>query len=146
MVCRRGQLGWLLVAWATLVAQAAPPACCGACDEVCCAVPADRCGPAAAETNGAAATNCPLCAATPTAPETDSDSRPCRCCLDAAHEQPFVPSQSPLRNLSADGGSVLPATASLDVPPALGASREYLAASLAVPIRPARILFGVWRN
>jgi hypothetical protein len=25
-------------------------------------------------------------------------------------------------------------------------SREYLAASLAVPIRPTRILFGVWRN
>jgi hypothetical protein len=36
--------------------------------------------------------------------------------------------------------------ADLEVPQSLGVSREYLAASLAVPIRPVRILFGVWRN
>jgi hypothetical protein len=40
------------------------------------------------------------------------------------------------------GPSVLPAIASQ----VLGVSREYLAASLAIPIRPPRILFGVWRN
>ncbi|MFM8892678.1 MAG: hypothetical protein ACKOTB_13850 [Planctomycetia bacterium] len=40
------------------------------------------------------------------------------------------------------GPSVLPAIA----PQVLGVSREYLAASLAIPIRPPRILFGVWRN
>jgi len=31
-------------------------------------------------------------------------------------------------------------------PQVLGVSREYLAASLAVPVRPPRILFGIWRN
>jgi hypothetical protein len=31
------------------------------------------------------------------------------------------------------------------VPQVLGVSREYMAASLAMPIRPPRILFGVWR-
>ena len=31
-------------------------------------------------------------------------------------------------------------------PPTLGVSREYAADLMAVPIRPPRILFGVWRN
>jgi hypothetical protein len=34
----------------------------------------------------------------------------------------------------------------IDVPRDLGVSREYVTAALAVPIRPPRILFGVWRN
>jgi hypothetical protein len=40
------------------------------------------------------------------------------------------------------GPAFLPPVAPL----VLGVSREYLAASLAIPIRPPRILFGVWRN
>jgi hypothetical protein len=36
--------------------------------------------------------------------------------------------------------------ASPEAPHELGASREFVAASLAVPIRPVRILYGVWRN
>ena len=37
-------------------------------------------------------------------------------------------------------------SASLEAPHAIGVSREYAAASLSVPIRPVRVLYGVWRN
>jgi len=145
MHCRRGQGTWLLVAWAALVAQAAPWACCGACDRACCEAQSDRCGPAAAEANDATP-RCPLCAAAAAAPKTDSDGHPCRCHLDAREVQFVVPAQGPFRVHTENNAPVAPAIASPNVPPALGASREYLAASLAVPIRPPRILFGVWRN
>ncbi|MFM8802768.1 MAG: hypothetical protein ACKOK8_02460 [Planctomycetia bacterium] len=83
--------------------------------------------------------------AEPGQPLPDTD-RPCHCQLKARQHEPLSLSRSTLPAVAdgamAIGSSVLPAIA----PQVLGVSREYLAASLAIPIRPPRILFGVWRN
>ena len=149
MVQRRSKLGWLVVAWAAVVAQAVPAVCCGACDRPCCSGQAERYATAAAEAL-ADSGGCPLCAAAtaPTAackqPPRSAD-QPCRCHLAARQEQPLASSPDSLRNLTA-GDQPAALAAALPTPPeVIGASREYLAASLAVPIRPPRILFGVWR-
>lgn len=57
-----------------------------------------------------------------------------------ASSQGTLPSFDPVAQAS------LPAVAPPATPQVLGVNREYLAASLAVPIRPPRILYGVWRN
>ena len=107
--------GWVLAACAAVVAQAAPTTLCRSCDQPCCAVVHEAC----------------------------CHDEPCHCQLDARDEQPL--SQGPL-TACADGGPALGLAMVLPlVPQVLGVSREYLAVSLAMPIRPPRILFGVWR-
>ncbi len=145
MVCRRINLGWIVASWAAVVAQALPAVCCGACDRACCSERADRCSPVVAEAP-ADAGSCPICAAGSTATAGhqahDSTEQACRCHLKARQDQPLAPSTSSLLNLVAGDP---PAVLSAAPPQAIGMSREYLAASRAVPIRPPRILFGVWR-
>ncbi len=116
---------WLMVACAALVAQVAPQAWGGDCDRGCCAAEACEC-----------CTACPTESATP----------PCHCRLDARQDQPLSGqrNRSPERELL--GQVAVSDWASPEAPHVLGASREFAAASLAVPIRPVRILYGVWRN
>ena len=150
MVQRRSKLGWIVAAWAAVVAQAVPAACCGACDQPCCVGQAERHATGAAEVP-ADSGGCPACAAATAAPTAcerapRSTDHPCRCHLAARQEQPVAPSPDSLRNLTPDDQPAALTAAPPTPPQAIGVSREYLAASLAVPIRPPRILFGVWRN
>ncbi|MFM8495486.1 MAG: hypothetical protein ACKOEM_08155 [Planctomycetia bacterium] len=116
---------WLVVAAVALVAQVVPQAWSGDCDRGCCAAEVHEC--------------CTACPA-------DTADPPCHCQLDARQDQPV----SVLRGTSPQP-DLLDQVAVADwaftqAPHALGVSREYVAASLAVPIRPTRILYGVWRN
>jgi hypothetical protein len=150
VVQRRNKLGWIVAAWAAVVAQAVPAVCCGACDRPCCSGQAERHATAAAEAP-ADSGGCPACTAATTATAACEQSprsadHPCRCHLAARQEQPLASSPDSLRNLTTSNQPAPLAAAPPTPPEAIGVSREYLAASLAVPIRPTRILFGVWRN
>ena len=146
MVQSRTQLVWALAACAAVFAQVTPRALCEACDQPCCASRANshasRAAAAADESTG----GCLRCAAEAGCPLPVTSDRPCHCQLKAPHDEPLAHSRSTLPSL-ADGALTtgLPALPPV-APQVLGVSREYLAASLAIPIRPPRILFGVWRN
>lgn len=116
---------WLVVAAATLVAQAVPQAWGTECERACCVV----------EDHGCCSSG----------PVKVPDS-PCHCQLDARQDEPLTTDRgtSSAPDLLPRGLAVH--SASREVPQALGVSREYVASSLAVPIRPVRILQGVWRN
>jgi len=116
---------WLVMAFVAFAAQVAPQAGGGECDRGCCAAESGAC--------------CSACPAETTAP-------PCHCQLEARQDQPLSISKgsTPDRDLLEQVAVV--ESASLEAPPAIGVSREYVAASLAVPIRPVRVLYGVWRN
>ena len=145
MVRRRSQIAWMVAACAALVAQTAPRAWCLTCDLSCCDARADQCGGAGPESSVEPAVGCPACAAH--AADGDKPSTaPCHCQLTARQDQPFSPSKGNFRGLDAGDASVAPAVLAPLAPSVLGISREYVAASLAMPIRPLRILFGVWRN
>ena len=149
MVRRRNKFGWLAAACMAVVAQGLPAACCGACDRPCCSEHSDKYHAAVAEAP-ADSGGCPLCAAATTATAGEQTHDPtdqaCRCHLKARQVQPLAPAPDSLRDRAAgDPPAIL--SAPRPIPPqAIGVSREYLAASLAVPIRPPRILFGVWRD
>lgn len=138
----RKQFVWFVAACA-VVAQAPPAMPCFGCDRPCCADRAS--GHAAVDTDGEVASGCPLCSAAHPRPADTSDL-PCRCQLDARHDQPVSLSRGADRAGDERSPAHGPAVARPPVPPLLGISREYLATSLAVPIRPPRVLFGVWRN
>jgi hypothetical protein len=129
------KFGWIVAAWAAVVAQALPTVCRGDCGRPCWA--------------RADSGDCPLCAApaaTAGAQPSDTSDEPCRCHLDARQDQPLAPSKGSLLDLVAADLQAVLSAARPTPPQAIGVSREYLAASLAVPIRPLRILFGVWRD
>ena len=119
------KLVWLMMALAALAAQVVPQTWGGECDRGCCAVENAAC--------------CSACSAEPSAP-------PCHCQLEARQDQPLSVSKggTPDRDLLQQVAVV--ESASLEAQRALGVSREYAAASLSMPIRPVRILYGVWRN
>ncbi len=144
MVGSLRNLVWTAAACAAIVAQFAPDAFCDACSRPCCAVPGTL--SAAAESVGETPVGCPLCTAAAGIRPAEPTEQPCRCQLDARHEQPLSPSRSTIRVVADGDPAVGPAAAAPEVPQVLGVSREYVAASLAVPIRPPRILFGVWRD
>lgn len=136
----------LLAAWAALAAQVASPAFSRPCDQPCCASEARGCHPAVAESEARPAGGCPLCAATAATCPSDTAEQPCRCHLDARQDQSMSsPRGMSPRVVEADQRVVTPADQP-DAPLILGVSREYVATSLSVPIRPVRILRGVWRN
>ena len=116
---------WLMMAFAALAAQVASQAWCGECDRGCCA---------AESVAGCSA--CPV----------ESSSPPCHCQLEARQDQPLSHSNGRTPGQDLCEQVALAEPASLETPRALGVSREYAAASLSVPIRPVRILYGVWRN
>lgn len=124
MVRGRNHFVWVVATWATwatLAAPAIPQACCCPCDE-----PASIC-------------SLPCCAA-------EAPDAACRCQLHARHDQPLAPAKTRSPSLDHHEQSAAPTVVTIDVPRDLGVSREYVTAALAVPIRPPRILFGVWRN
>lgn len=141
----RKQCVWVVAALATLVGQGAPQACGPACDQPCCAQQTDG-GDSTADFACAPAGGCPLCAAATDLRPTEVDGRPCHCQLNARHEQPLSPPKGAPAAFAAGDPAVAQVAIPPLAPPVLGVSRDYLAASLAMPIRPPRILFGVWRN
>ena len=116
---------WLMVAAVALVAQVVPQAWSGDCDRGCCAAEVHEC-----------CTGCPA----------ETTEPPCRCQLDARQDQPLLVYRGTSPQSDLLDQVAVADWASMQAPPALGVSREYVAASLAVPIRPMRILCGVWRN
>lgn len=137
-------LVWTVAACAAIVAQFAPNAFCDACSKPCCAVAGTL--SAAADAVAESHAGCPLCTAAAGTRPAEPTEQPCRCQLDARHEQPLSPSRITIRVVADGDPAVGPAAAAPEVPQVLGVSREYVAESLAVPIRPPRILFGVWRD
>jgi len=138
------RLVWAMVACATVVAQAMPQGPCDGCQRPCCAAPEGvesppRCDVEPPDT-------CPLCAIAGDARPLERTEQPCSCRLTARHDQPLAASSGPAAGFVPGHAAVAPAAIAVLAPQVSGVSREYLATSLAVPIRPARILFGVWRN
>lgn len=136
---------WLVAACAAVVAQVAPQALCRSCDRPCC----DSAATVKAATgvsDGDPAGHCPVCAAVADDCPVESTAAPCRCQLDCRQDEPKTSSHGTLPSFDEVAQATVPGTALPAPCPVLGVSREYLAASLAVPIRPPRILFGVWRN
>jgi hypothetical protein len=126
------QLVWALVTCATVVAQVTPQGVCRACDRPCC--------------DDDSSARCPLCVAEIAPRSLESPEQPCDCQLTARNEQPLAVSSGSVPMVPAGEAAVAPGVIPPLPPQVLGVSREYLAASLSVPIRPPRILFGVWRN
>jgi len=116
---------WLVVAAATLVAQVVPQAAGGDCERGCCKAAAREC-----------------CASCP----AETSEPPCHCRLDDRQDQPLSSDRGTSSEPDMLGRGVVADAISWEVPHAPGVSREYVTASLSVPIRPVRILCGVWRN
>ena len=133
----------LLAAWAAFAAQVAPRDFSRPCDQPCCASEARGCHPAVAESEARPAGGCPLCAATC---PSDAAEQPCRCHLTARQDQPVSSPRGTTPRLDRADQNAVAVTDHPDAPLVLGVSREYVATSLSVPIRPVRILCGVWRN
>ena len=142
------QLAWIVAACAALVAQATPPVLCFACDHPCCAARADTIADRADDADTAGSSGCPRCAAHPGLLPADTSQPPCNCQLDARQDQPLALSQNSPPQDERKGDAAL--SCGLFCGEKRAASpfpgREYEALSLAIPIRPVRILFGVWRN
>ena len=146
---------WLAMACAAFVAQVVPQTWTGNCDRVCCAAQESDCcalplAPALSTSRAAFAeadTGCPLCAATSDGRLAHTDQAPCHCQLDARQDQSLtVPdARSSQRDELPVWGEVADTT-SPEASQGLGSSRAGALASLSIPIRPVRILYGVWRN
>mgnify|MGYP006280967187 CR=1 FL=1 len=137
---------WFCAAWAALVAQAAPTALCSDCDRACCTATTGGGEPRGSGAGADVGNSCPLCNDHAARLPVENDRQPCTCQLAARQEQPFAPSRTSPTQPRDDAPAVGPAVVPPLVPPALGIGRDYAAGLLDVPIRPVRILFGVWRN
>jgi len=142
----RKQFLWFVAACVIVVAQVTPKDVCRACENSCCASRRSGDGPPNAATGVEPTSQCPLCAAATNLRSRGNDGQPCHCQLKARHDQPLAVTRVTLPALDDGGLSSDVPVVSPSVPPALGASREYVSTMLAAPIRPPRILFGVWRN
>lgn len=146
-LCRR--VFTLVVLSGFLAAQIAAQARCDVCAKSGCHVEGGACC-GAARTGSADAAGCPLCRAAAGADLVGAETQgigeiPCRCMWEARENQPLSTSRGfPGTPDLAAQVAMLPALA---VPTSgSGFSREFLAAALAVPKRPPRILYGIWRN
>jgi hypothetical protein len=143
---------WLVVTLAAFVAQVVPQSWTGDCGRGCCAADAVPCCPATLETPAESPLGCASCSA-PASCSTSSDGlpahadeSPCHCQLDARQEQPLTVHGTSSPQSDDLAGWVAADTTSLEALHGLVASRSYEVASLSIPIRPVRILYGVWRN
>jgi len=156
MTCNRPSTTWIVAVCLAVLAQGVLPPCCGGCDRACCGA-AESLGGVADGVAAADRGHCPHCTAPVTTHQAGSaaDERdaafpdtPCRCRWEAGNDQPAAAGRSRLPEI--DRVAPAPAPASVAVAADLewgrGVSREYLATLLAAPIRPPRILYGVWRN
>ena len=135
----------IALACAVLLAQAAVPAFGRECERTCCMAVAPENGRANVAPAGDCCSHDGAAIGGVNSCPTDASGDPCRCRLEPREDAPLAAGRdasSPLipSNQAAAVGPALP------VPRSVGVSREYLATTLAVPIRPPRILFGVWRN
>lgn len=147
MVMRgRNQVVWALAACATVIAQVATRPLCQACDRPCCAGRADGHTSNTPDSVVEPTDACSQCFAEAGCRRAETTERPCHCQLNARDDQPLSPSRCAPTAVADDASAIGLAVVPPVVPRILGVSREYLAALLAVPIRPPRILFGVWRN
>lgn len=146
MVSSRIKPVLVAAACVALVAQALPTVFGHDCDRPCCQATAHVSGLREAEPATIPAGGCPLCAGVGGQAGSEPTPQPCNCQLDAREGQPLSASRAPLPTFDDAAWAVVPATAAAPPPRTLGVSREYLAMALAAPIRPPRILFGVWRN
>lgn len=146
MARSRRQIVWALTAGVAVAAQLSPPALCRACDRPCCVGQAGEHCPKTSDSGVGSTAGCPLCSPPADLRPADANERHCDCLLQARHDQPRVLTRgSPPHG--ADGGPAIgPLVVVPGVPRVLGTSREHVAALLAMPIRPPRILFCVWRN
>jgi hypothetical protein len=146
MVAHLQQSVWIVMTVAAFVAQVVPQSWTGDCNRVCCAAESLACCPATLETPAESPAGCPLCSTPSAGAPAHADESPCQCQLDARQEQPLSVhgTSSPQRDDLA--GWVAADTTSLEALHGLGVSRTYGVASLSIPIRPMRILYGVWRT
>lgn len=146
MVRSRTQLVWVLAACAAVGAQFTPKALCHACDKPCCTGQARDNRTITPDSVKERAGECPLCAAAADRSASEPNRQPCHCHLTARHDQPLSVTRASLP-VASDGSVALGLPAAPPtVPQALGVSREYVTTLLGAPIRPPRILYGVWRN
>jgi len=144
-----------VMACAAFVAQVVPQARSEDCDRGCCVAHETDCCDAAIVSQLTTAlavpadadAACPVCAAQSGGRLAHADESPCHCQLDARQDQPFSVNggSSPQRDNLPVWGEVADSTL-LEAARGLGASHSYAVASLSIPIRPMRILYGVWRN
>lgn len=144
MGSRRTLVTCLLIACATAVAHASPQSLCRACERACCG---ERLVPSATATMGGAdEATCPLCRSAAEHGQAGTAPASCRCQAEPRPDTPVAPA----RTAAPDADTAVGSLAAWTMPPESarlsGVSRAYLASSLAIPIRPPRILFGVWRN
>jgi hypothetical protein len=139
------QIGRLSIVAAAVLAQIVPAPLVMPCDRGCCA--ATACCATPPSHDDAADGQCPLCrAATDAACEPQPSAPPCHCQLDARQDDAKATqdrTQLDLRPAAAIG--VVPATTA--VPDAsLQSALAFADRDRPVLSRPARILYGVWRN
>lgn len=145
MVRNRIQLAWALATCAVVFAQLTPTSPCRACDQSCCTGLANGHAPrfaAAIEPTG----ECPRCATSSKRWQADTTEQPCHCQLKARQDESLPLPRSNLPVAAGETPAIGPRGLPPVAPQVLGVNREYLAASLVIPIRPPRVLFGVWRN
>jgi len=89
---------------------------------------------------------CPLCrAAGPVGADDSEGGTPCRCAWKAKHSLPMNFSRGPSLDLDQASLWILPSQVSAAfVPPVVAEVAQ--TARVPIPERPARILYGVWRN
>lgn len=145
---------WLVMTCAAFVAQVVPQPWSGDCDRGCCSaeelscctgtlaspVPVNQAAPAEVDAD------CPLCAPPMAGGLSSADESPCHCQLDTRQEQPLSAHGASSTHRDELSAWVAVDAASLEALHEFGVSRSYAAASLSIPIRPVRILYGVWRN
>jgi hypothetical protein len=131
---------------AAFVAQVIPQAWNGDCDKGCCAAREISCCTVTLGAPAEADSGCPFCAAPVADSPRDANESPCDCQLEARQEQPLAGDASRLPQPNDLAAWVAVDTGSLEALHGLGASRNYVSAALSIPIRPVRILYGVWRN
>lgn len=141
----RRQTVWTLVACVAVAVPVAPPAACRACDRSC-AIGQVGDHHARSSDTGVGAVHCPVCATPADCRQADATERPCHCLLTARQDRSPLPGRGGPPSAVAAGAACGLAVMPPEVPRVLGVSREYVMALLAVPIRPLRILFGVWRD
>lgn|GEM_PF-1288926 len=137
---------WFAAVCLALLAQAVPKAVCGTCVQRCCGGTETESSASSAGIRDDIAGACPHCAAADDHCPTGTDEQPCRCQLSSRPGQPIASPRGFFPTFDGGAPGAVARDAASLAPPVLAASREYLAAALAVPIRPARILLGVWRN
>jgi len=163
---RRSQAVWVM-ACAVILTQVSSAFRCDACEQACCrwaepknsSAGQDREGfaiSAVAAVSNSNPSGCPRCAARQPASDQGGhgvqathetrDTAPCRCQWEARHDLAGVPVGRPLQQFDGPGHALAHAAFSPDAILAGLPAREWIATAATIPARPARILYGVWRN